>query len=346
MCSCKGTNSSGTNLCCFFVPCHIPLPVHFSAQEIVLRKGPSTLTCCPGVAGAQLNKHIHINFTLSFFRCTCTAGWTGSQCNEDINECDSDPCLNGGTCYESVVQGQFICLCPPFYTGDSCQQRYNPCDPHYNPCINNSTCLAQADASATLFARCSCQHGFSGSQCEVDINECSSRPCKNNATCLDLINRFSCNCTPGYYGSLCELDIDECEVLPCLHGGSCLNKLGGYLCLCLPGFTGIIHSLNVNLFSQGRWLSPLFCIFELLHKQRHSSMPRGVYLTNKKQWLLNSAKKIYLLNPILFLSAHPCNLSRSDWCCTEIFLKSLWYSFNYSAYISMSNMNAYYFGRI
>ncbi|XP_019375881.1 PREDICTED: protein eyes shut homolog [Gavialis gangeticus] len=244
------------------------------------------------------------------YQCTCTAGWTGSQCNEDINECDSDPCLNGGTCYESVVQGQFICLCPPFYTGDSCQQRYNPCDPHYNPCINNSTCLAQVDGTPLCVCkkgfegayceidtdecishpcwnhglcvdgvnsyRCSCQHGFSGSQCEVDINECSSRPCKNNATCLDLINRFSCNCTPGYYGSLCELDIDECEVLPCLHGGSCLNKLGGYRCLCLPGFTGIIHSLNVSLFPQGRWLSPLLCIFKLLHKQRHSTMPRGV----------------------------------------------------------------------
>ncbi|KAL0622176.1 hypothetical protein AAY473_005764, partial [Plecturocebus cupreus] len=30
--------------------------------------------------------------------------------------------------------------------------------------------------------------GFSGSLCEIEINECSSEPCKNNGTCVDLTN--------------------------------------------------------------------------------------------------------------------------------------------------------------
>uniref|UniRef100_A0A674KD90 Protein eyes shut homolog n=1 Tax=Terrapene triunguis TaxID=2587831 RepID=A0A674KD90_9SAUR len=140
------------------------------------------------------------------YRCTCTAGWTGPQCTEDINECDSYPCLNGATCQESAIQGQFICICPPFYTGAFCQQRYNPCDRPYNPCINNSTCLAQVDGNPL----------------------------------------FLCNCAPWYYGPLCELDVNECETLPCLHGGSCSNKPGGYQCVCPPGFTGIVPSLNIN----------------------------------------------------------------------------------------------------
>uniref|UniRef100_G1NM73 EGF-like domain-containing protein n=1 Tax=Meleagris gallopavo TaxID=9103 RepID=G1NM73_MELGA len=192
-------------------------------------------------------------------------------------ECDSEPCLNGATCYESVKQGQFVCICPPFYTGDFCHQRFSPCELPYNPCINNSTCLAQADGNPMCICktgyegtycevnsnecmshpcqneglcvdgvnsyRCSCQHGFTGTLCEVEINECLSRPCKNSGTCLDLINRFLCNCTPGYYGSLCEIDVNECETLPCLNGGSCINRLGGYQCFCSPGFTGIIRSL-------------------------------------------------------------------------------------------------------
>ncbi|KAJ7414447.1 protein eyes shut isoform X2 [Pitangus sulphuratus] len=167
--------------------------------------------------------------------CTCTTGWTGPDCNEDINECESEPCLNGATCYESVKPGQFVCICPPFYTGDFCHQRFSPCELPYNPCINNSTCLAQVDGNPM----CICKTGFEGTYCEVNSDECISNPCQNEGLCVDGINhyRFICNCAPGYYGSLCEMDVNECETLPCLHGGSCINRLGGYLCFCLPGFT-------------------------------------------------------------------------------------------------------------
>lgn len=88
-------------------------------------------------------------------RCTCTAGWTGPDCSEDINECESEPCLNGATCFESVKPGQFVCICPPFYTGDFCHQRFSPCELPYNPCINNSTCLAQVDGNPV----CICKTG-------------------------------------------------------------------------------------------------------------------------------------------------------------------------------------------
>ena len=32
------------------------------------------------------------------YSCQCTSGYTGRNCTEDINECDSNPCKNGGTC--------------------------------------------------------------------------------------------------------------------------------------------------------------------------------------------------------------------------------------------------------
>ena len=66
---------------------------------------------------------------------------------EEINECDSDPCLNGALCQESTIPGQCVCLCPPFYTGKSCHQHYNPCDPLTDPCRNNSTCLSLVDGN-------------------------------------------------------------------------------------------------------------------------------------------------------------------------------------------------------
>eukprot|EP00058_Branchiostoma_floridae_P005482 XP_002590970.1 hypothetical protein BRAFLDRAFT_69479 [Branchiostoma floridae] len=37
----------------------------------------------------------------------------------------------------------------------------------------------------------------------ADINECSSAPCRNGATCQDGANSFTCQCVPGYVGTLC-----------------------------------------------------------------------------------------------------------------------------------------------
>ena len=35
----------------------------------------------------------------------------GPECEIDIDECASNPCVNGGTCEQSIP-GQFICRCP------------------------------------------------------------------------------------------------------------------------------------------------------------------------------------------------------------------------------------------
>lgn len=32
------------------------------------------------------------------YTCSCRAGYTGVNCEEKINECDSNPCRNGGSC--------------------------------------------------------------------------------------------------------------------------------------------------------------------------------------------------------------------------------------------------------
>ena len=32
------------------------------------------------------------------FTCVCTPGYTGDNCENEINECDPNPCYNDGTC--------------------------------------------------------------------------------------------------------------------------------------------------------------------------------------------------------------------------------------------------------
>lgn len=92
---------------------------------------------------------------LVFPRCFCSPGWTGVDCAEDVNECDSAPCLNGAGCQESDVPGEFSCTCPPFFSGPFCSLPHDPCGPVHNPCLNNSTCLTRSDGTAS----CRCPAG-------------------------------------------------------------------------------------------------------------------------------------------------------------------------------------------
>lgn len=42
-----------------------------------------------------------------------------SRCEKDIDECSSDPCLNGGLCQNLL--NKFHCLCDVNYAGDRCE---------------------------------------------------------------------------------------------------------------------------------------------------------------------------------------------------------------------------------
>ncbi|XP_033859238.3 protein delta homolog 2 [Acipenser ruthenus] len=52
------------------------------------------------------------------FSCECQAGFEGRFCTVNINDCASGPCLNGGRCFDRV--NRFDCVCPPGYTGVTC----------------------------------------------------------------------------------------------------------------------------------------------------------------------------------------------------------------------------------
>lgn len=70
----------------------------------------------------------------------------------------------------------------------------------------------------------SCTPGWEGENCEVNINECLSSPCKNNGTCTDGDNSYTCICTDRWAGQDCATDIDECLSNPCLRRGICMNR--------------------------------------------------------------------------------------------------------------------------
>ena len=37
------------------------------------------------------------------YQCNCAVGWTGTNCDVDINDCSPSSCLNGGLCHVSCI---------------------------------------------------------------------------------------------------------------------------------------------------------------------------------------------------------------------------------------------------
>lgn len=63
-----------------------------------------------------------------------------------------------------------------------------------NSSVNNVWC----------FYRCQCLVGFTGHQCDININDCDPNPCVNATRCEDSVNGFICHCSKGFSGERCE----------------------------------------------------------------------------------------------------------------------------------------------
>ena len=93
--------------------------------------------------------------------------------------------------------------------------------------------------------KCVCQYGNTGPHCEENIDFCDPNYCMNNATCRSLDDMFVCECTQGLTGIWCEIDIDECTEDPCVNG-KCLNTYGGFICECEKGFSGSLCQEEID----------------------------------------------------------------------------------------------------
>ena len=47
----------------------------------------------------------------------------------------------------------------------------------------------------------------------IDINECISLPCQNNALCRDDVNSYLCQCSIGFVGVTCETGLTDWSVV-------------------------------------------------------------------------------------------------------------------------------------
>jgi hypothetical protein len=98
--------------------------------------------------------------------CDCHQNYTGPTCNVDARPCSAGPCLNNGTCSQTLTNGtySFNCDCKPNYTGDRCENF------DLNGLCAKLSCvkgICKFDA-VTSTVSCSCFPMYSGEKCEIE----------------------------------------------------------------------------------------------------------------------------------------------------------------------------------
>uniref|UniRef100_A0A8B9UHK8 Sushi, nidogen and EGF like domains 1 n=1 Tax=Anas zonorhyncha TaxID=75864 RepID=A0A8B9UHK8_9AVES len=161
--------------------------------------------------------------------CRSQGVWSDPPECDEIDECRSQPCLNGGQCKDRIAE--FLCVCEPGYVGHHCELEVDECQSE--PCKNGGTCR---DLPGSFV--CFCPEGFVGIQCEEEVDACESGPCQNGGECEGYRGSYLCVCPEGFFGYHCETASDPCFSSPCGSRGYCLPSNGTHSCTCKVSYTG------------------------------------------------------------------------------------------------------------
>ncbi|XP_062520808.1 salivary glue protein Sgs-3-like [Corticium candelabrum] len=94
----------------------------------------------------------------------------------------------------TILSFEWQLLCDDDWFGDDCGLY----------CIAQNTVFAHYTCNQTTGDKI-CNDGYEdpSTNCTRDLDECTSNPCQNGATCHNCINHYACTCEVGYTGEHC-----------------------------------------------------------------------------------------------------------------------------------------------
>ncbi|KAK2582771.1 hypothetical protein KPH14_005036 [Odynerus spinipes] len=165
------------------------------------------------------------------------------------NDCQSNPCQNGGTCLD--LYDGYQCYCTSAWEGPNCMTDVNECVRYLGTdlgCQNGATCFNLPGSYG-----CDCKSGWYGIHCSKRVSVCSaqnSHELCGHGVCVPKpgsVIGYVCLCDQGWEtdgtNPACTKDVDECagKHPPCSVNPPvvCLNAPGTFFCgACPHGYTG------------------------------------------------------------------------------------------------------------
>ncbi|XP_013392399.1 neurogenic locus notch homolog protein 2-like [Lingula anatina] len=181
--------------------------------------------------------------------CTgCTAGWTGTECDTDVDECATTPgiCGDRGECVNNL--GSYDCVCPSGYM----KSQTGSCNDIDECLLGTYQCQATCVNTAGSY-KCACNDGYrlvaDGFSCE-DVDECSGGTHLCEYICDNKNGSYSCACYDGF-----QLNLDDghtCVKIPdypdncAANGVNCTYGCDGVACICPLGYTLAADGVNCD----------------------------------------------------------------------------------------------------